>query len=911
MRKPVLIVVCSGAAVAIVVGGYLWFGSGTTGTDARTVVAVGSTSPAAGGPHEAVGPTPATGDLPPAVSGLPPVVGNLSRADGSDSGAGGDRAVAMPEGPPSAAAPPEAPLVMSTDTGTVPAVSPAPAAGGATTPNGISSPAPDRADAPAAEPASPNLRPRRGTAEIQVTALPAPSEPAAPGGPEAAPAPVGDSLAGLAQAPAGDPPPASSPADVATVRRAADHTDSPAAAPSMPELPPRAGAAPGLSAALQAPTEPAIPEGPEAAPAPVGGSLAGLAQAPAGDPPPASPPADVAAVRRAADHTDSPATAPSMPELPPRAGAAPGLSAVLQAPTAPAVPEGPEARSSAVGGPAIHPAQAPASAPPPASAPVDVAAVSRAPGREDLPATVLPAAPKLRLRAGVTPGFSAPAEPGAPDGLQAAPAVGGDSTIGVLEGQNGRSPAVPELPPAPADLPATPHPRAAETVRIDSTPMPARSPRDAPALADVAAPDGGDVLLKARAEAADLSAPDIAALPAPDAPVAAAADEASARLFAAPGSNSGAGRKGARSARAEAVEAYAAGIGVLPSPPAPVATEADAASVRRFAARGSNDGPEAFEARRSRADAVESSARDTALLPAPDAPVAAATDSASVQRFAAPGSNGGAGGERARAVRAEAIEAYAVNIEVLPMPGAPDTAEADAASAQAFATPESDGGPDAAEARLARAGAVEAYASSDATVVPAPEAPATAARADAEATRRFAAASGDSGAAQLRENGEPGAGAEAVGIRLDTISYSPSGGIDLSGTAIPGMRIVAYFDDRPVGSVAVDPAGAWRLDPDAAVEPGLHDLRIEVVGEGGVVSRLETPFSVADAKRSAVAEGLAVVQIGSSLWRIARRVYGTGERNMAIYEANRDQIRDPDMIFPGQILILPGGSAGG
>ncbi|MDE0941760.1 MAG: LysM peptidoglycan-binding domain-containing protein, partial [Alphaproteobacteria bacterium] len=43
----------------------------------------------------------------------------------------------------------------------------------------------------------------------------------------------------------------------------------------------------------------------------------------------------------------------------------------------------------------------------------------------------------------------------------------------------------------------------------------------------------------------------------------------------------------------------------------------------------------------------------------------------------------------------------------------------------------------------------------------------------------------------------------------------------------------------------------------------------------------------------------------NSLWRIARRVYGSGVRYTVIYQANDSQIRDPDLIFPGQVFNLP------
>ena len=44
---------------------------------------------------------------------------------------------------------------------------------------------------------------------------------------------------------------------------------------------------------------------------------------------------------------------------------------------------------------------------------------------------------------------------------------------------------------------------------------------------------------------------------------------------------------------------------------------------------------------------------------------------------------------------------------------------------------------------------------------------------------------------------------------------------------------------------------------------------------------------------------------GDYLWRIARERYGTGFQYTQIYAANRAQIRDPDLIFPGQIFVVP------
>jgi nucleoid-associated protein YgaU len=48
-----------------------------------------------------------------------------------------------------------------------------------------------------------------------------------------------------------------------------------------------------------------------------------------------------------------------------------------------------------------------------------------------------------------------------------------------------------------------------------------------------------------------------------------------------------------------------------------------------------------------------------------------------------------------------------------------------------------------------------------------------------------------------------------------------------------------------------------------------------------------------------------VVSRGDSLWRISRVTYGTGTRYSVVYKANRERIRDPNRIYPGQIFVLP------
>lgn len=47
------------------------------------------------------------------------------------------------------------------------------------------------------------------------------------------------------------------------------------------------------------------------------------------------------------------------------------------------------------------------------------------------------------------------------------------------------------------------------------------------------------------------------------------------------------------------------------------------------------------------------------------------------------------------------------------------------------------------------------------------------------------------------------------------------------------------------------------------------------------------------------------VESGDTLWAIAQRVYGDGNRYPEIFEANRPMLSNPDLIYPGQVLRIP------
>ena len=150
------------------------------------------------------------------------------------------------------------------------------------------------------------------------------------------------------------------------------------------------------------------------------------------------------------------------------------------------------------------------------------------------------------------------------------------------------------------------------------------------------------------------------------------------------------------------------------------------------------------------------------------------------------------------------------------------------------------------------------------------------------------------------------AGLRDQALLLSAVDYDADGFMVISGKAEPGARVIVYLDEKPLGTVVADAQGRWQLAPDLPIAPGLHRLRVDQVdGSGGVLARVATLFSRAELAGGFPEDRYVIVQPGNSLWRIARRTYGEGIRYSVIFQANNDQIADPDLIYPGQIFVVP------
>jgi nucleoid-associated protein YgaU len=150
---------------------------------------------------------------------------------------------------------------------------------------------------------------------------------------------------------------------------------------------------------------------------------------------------------------------------------------------------------------------------------------------------------------------------------------------------------------------------------------------------------------------------------------------------------------------------------------------------------------------------------------------------------------------------------------------------------------------------------------------------------------------------------------------FDVVTIAPDGMAVLAGRAAPGSLVQVFDGDEKLGEVVADRRGEWVLIPARPLAAGTHRLGLRVATRPGltiasaaaVVATLPraAPAAAGPPKAAASAARAYRVRRGNTLWQIARHFLGAGIRYLAIYAANLDRIRDPDLIYPGQVFRLP------
>ncbi len=143
-------------------------------------------------------------------------------------------------------------------------------------------------------------------------------------------------------------------------------------------------------------------------------------------------------------------------------------------------------------------------------------------------------------------------------------------------------------------------------------------------------------------------------------------------------------------------------------------------------------------------------------------------------------------------------------------------------------------------------------------------------------------------------------------VLIDAIDYDELGRVVINGRSAPEAKLHVYLNNKPMARGNSDKKGRWRIVPGEDLSSGSYELRVDQVDiKGKVIRRARTIFERPTVKLNPQMEERIKVESGNSLWRIARRIYGQGVLYSVIFKANRAQISDPDLIYPGQVFFIP------
>ena len=142
------------------------------------------------------------------------------------------------------------------------------------------------------------------------------------------------------------------------------------------------------------------------------------------------------------------------------------------------------------------------------------------------------------------------------------------------------------------------------------------------------------------------------------------------------------------------------------------------------------------------------------------------------------------------------------------------------------------------------------------------------------------------------------------GMSIDYVNYLPNLDILISGQMIPNKRIEFFVDNEIIGNVTSDDFGSWKFTYNLKSYNEDFDILAVSTIENKEVT-LSIPLSYKVFSSTELEKRKFVVQPGNSLWRIARKTLGGGIFYTEIFKSNYAQISDPNLIFPGQVFIIP------
>jgi nucleoid-associated protein YgaU len=163
-------------------------------------------------------------------------------------------------------------------------------------------------------------------------------------------------------------------------------------------------------------------------------------------------------------------------------------------------------------------------------------------------------------------------------------------------------------------------------------------------------------------------------------------------------------------------------------------------------------------------------------------------------------------------------------------------------------------------------------------------------------------------------------------IAVQSIEAIAGGRLVVKGAADPNSVVRLYLSGAFVGDAKTGADGRWSLMIERGMTPGPYVVRADEINaaDAKVTERAEAPFDYPAAAPQAAPAAVASaapatspadvvigsiqthhVESGHTLWGISQKFYGDGSRYQLIFAANASQIKNPNLIFPGQVFVVP------
>lgn len=179
---------------------------------------------------------------------------------------------------------------------------------------------------------------------------------------------------------------------------------------------------------------------------------------------------------------------------------------------------------------------------------------------------------------------------------------------------------------------------------------------------------------------------------------------------------------------------------------------------------------------------------------------------------------------------------------------------------------------------------------------------------------------------------------DAVSIAVEAVEIEGRS-VFVAGHARGGQTVNVSANETLLGTAVITPEGRYLVQTQQPFAVGDYIIRADLMDKGGkILATARVPFrreageniaavapaiaaqSAPNAGQAAQesqpagetqaqplekAEGSVIIRKGDNLWTISKRTYGSGTRYTTIYLANTDQIKNPDLIWPGQVFVMP------